>query len=63
MHKGGRDWNNARVTRRTWGDGLLHQWAKECGDPYECAARKIEESKAHKNSREVAWMALAAGRW
>ena len=54
---------NARVTRRTWGDGLLHQWAKECGDPYECAARKIEESKAHKNSREVAWMALAAGRW
>ena len=27
------------------------------------SARKIEESKAHKNSREVAWMALAAGRW
>ena len=33
---------------------VLHQWAKECGDPHECAARKIEESKAHKNSREVA---------
>ena len=56
---------NARVTANTWGDGLLHQWAKACGDPYQCAALKIA-GKAELDGkiamlargREADWLAM-----
>ena len=35
------------------GDASSTSGRRSAATPYECAARKIEESKAHKNSREV----------